>query len=210
MLDKRIIDHIVYCVPNLEDALNDLEKKLGVRPSFGGYHTTQGTKNAVLHLGNACYLEILAADKDNTAITPPRWMGIDLIQTPKITRWAIKSIDLQQDSQVLKKYQPDMGRIEGGQRRTSNGGLLTWQMIMPLAVPEVDIIPFMTDWQQSEVHPTGQMAEHCRLLDLTLTHPTPQNLQTTLSQLSLDLNVVKGASASITIKIQCPKGIVQL
>jgi len=102
MMHNRKIDHIVFAVPNLEAAMNEFEELTGIRPAFGGYHTTQGTKNAVVNLGNDCYLEILAADNDNTQIAPPRWMGIDLIESPQITRWSLKSKDLQSDSAVLK------------------------------------------------------------------------------------------------------------
>lgn len=209
-LTNRHIDHIVYAVPNLEKAIDDLEKELGVRPTFGGYHTTQGTKNAVLNLGNQCYLEILAADEENTNISPPRWMGIDLIQASKITRWAIKSANLAQDSIFLSQYQSDMGKIKGGQRKLSNGGQLTWKMIMPLASPEVEISPFMVDWQDSELHPTQQMEQHCELIGLEFTHPEPNSLSKVLDQLFLDLDVVKGDKISIMAKIKCPNGIVIL
>jgi len=59
-------DHIVYAVTNLEAAIDEFEKLSGLRPVFGGYHTTKGTKNALVNLGNECYLEILAIDEGNT------------------------------------------------------------------------------------------------------------------------------------------------
>ncbi|MEL6718114.1 MAG: VOC family protein, partial [Bacteroidota bacterium] len=73
------LDHIVYAVPNLEEAINWFEENAGIQPVFGGYHTTQGTKNALLKIGAQCYLELLAVDKENKEIVSPRWMGIDLI-----------------------------------------------------------------------------------------------------------------------------------
>jgi len=60
MINK--IDHIVLAVPNLEEGILWLEKKLGVRPAYGGQHLTEGTHNALLNLGNNCYLELLAID----------------------------------------------------------------------------------------------------------------------------------------------------
>ena len=64
----RQIDHIVYTVPNLEKAMDWFTEISGIQPAFGGYHTTQGTKNAVVNLGNSCYLELLAADNENKNI----------------------------------------------------------------------------------------------------------------------------------------------
>ena len=153
MFQKRKIDHIVYAVPDLEEAIDDLENRLGIRPTFGGYHTTKGTKNALVNLGNACYLEILTTDEKNTSVKAPRWMGVDLAGPPQITRWSLKSNQLEEDSKILQDYRVEMGMIEGGQRKMTDGRLLTWDMILPLAAPRVELMPFMTDWQHSDIHP---------------------------------------------------------
>ena len=68
----RQIDHIVYTVLNLDTAIADFDRKLGVRPIFGGYHTVFGTKNALINLDNGIYLELLAADETNTDVQVPR------------------------------------------------------------------------------------------------------------------------------------------
>ncbi|MEM8526612.1 MAG: VOC family protein [Bacteroidota bacterium] len=203
------LDHIVYAVPDLEATMNWFEEQTGVRPVFGGYHTTQGTKNALLKLGDQCYLEFLAADEKNTAITPPRWMGIDLIAQSRITRWAVQSTDLQKDSKILKSYDSKMGNTAGGQRKMTNGKLLTWELTMPLAEPEVEILPFLIDWQRSESHPTDSLEQHCHLVELKLTHPNPDSLQEVLGQLNLNINISKGA-VNINAVIQSPKGLLVL
>lgn len=207
---NRKIDHIVYTVLDLEEAMDVFEKSTGIRPVFGGYHTHQGTKNAIINLGEAAYLEFLTKDDTNLAISPPRWMGVDLIQNPQMTRWSLKSSDLAKDSAILKKYDDKLGEIQGGQRRMTNGELLSWQMIMPLATPAVNIIPFMTDWQKSTVHPTSQLPAQCRLLAMEFTHPEPQKLTSTLDQLALDLSVRKADKATIRAKIEGPAGIICL
>jgi hypothetical protein len=56
--------------------------KLGVKPVIGGRHLLHGTKNALINLGNQCYLEILAKDEENPTFKGTRWMGIDLITQP--------------------------------------------------------------------------------------------------------------------------------
>ncbi len=203
----REIDHLVYVVKDLEAAMIWFEIKLGCQVTFGGYHTTQGTKNALINLGNQCYLEILAID-GNTSIPAPRWMGIDVFDEPQLTRWSLKSTDLQHDSQILKKYNPQMGEIKGGQRKTSSGNQLTWEMIMPLAKPAVEIIPFMTDWQQSAVHPTGQLPEECELIELELTHSSPHLIQKVVDELHINGTIKKGNEISIKAKIKCPNGII--
>jgi hypothetical protein len=141
----REVDHLIYCVPNLEEAIAWFEEQAGVRPVVSGKHPTKGTRNALVNLGNKCYLELLAADYENTSFNGNRWMGVDTIETPTMTRWSLKSEHLQNDSRMLKSYHSAMGVIEGGQRQTSTGEILHWKMSLPLAEPLVEIIPFITD-----------------------------------------------------------------
>ena len=210
MLFKRKIDHIVYAVPNLEEAIGDLEKRLGIQPTFGGYHTTKGTKNALVNLGNECYLEILAIDEKNTNIKAPRWMGVDLAGPPQITRWSLKSSQLVQDSQIIQGYHPEMGVIEGGQRKMTDGRLLTWNMILPLAAPRVELMPFMTDWQRSDIHPARELPKTCKLEGLQFYHPSPESISGYFDQLGLEVNILKSEQVEIKIGITCPKGRIQL
>ena len=206
----RPIDHIVYAVPNLEIAMDELETKMGIRPVFGGYHTTKGTKNALLNLGDNCYLEILAADDKDGNVKPPRWMGIDLIQESQITRWAIKSKNLKEDQAILQTYNAQMGEIEQGQRKTQSGQLLTWKMILPLAQPSVEIMPFMTDWQQSDIHPADQLEQHCSLTKLVASHPNPDQIIPFLKRLSARIEIIKSEEVCIKAYIQTPIGEVVL
>ena len=206
----RVIDHLVYAVPDLEKAMDDFENLTGIRPTFGGYHTTKGTKNAVVNLGNACYLEFLAIDENNEKISAPRWMGIDFIEKTQMTRFALKSENLEKDSAILKKYAAEMGEISGGARKTSDDKLLKWEMILPLAAPAVEIAPFMCDWSQSEVHPTDSMPQECELIGLHFTHTHPESVTSLFNELDVDLNVIEGEKATIIAEINTPKGVFKL
>ncbi|MEM9834226.1 MAG: VOC family protein [Bacteroidota bacterium] len=210
MSEKRAIDHIVYVIPNLEEAIDRFEQQSGVRPVFGGYHTTQGTKNAIVNLGDACYLEFLATDEENHDVQPPRWMGVDLITTPKITRWSLKSSDLGKDSEILKNYNPSMGVVKGGQRNMTNGQLLTWEMSMPLAEPEVEIIPFLTNWQYSDIHPSEPLPEQCHLLRISAVHPDPNSLYPVLNYFYPEFELTQAEQVSLSIEIQTPNGVLYL
>ena len=209
-MDERIIDHIVYAVPNLEEAMNWFQGVSGVRPVFGGYHMTEGTKNALINLSNGAYLEFLAVDQSNNTIEANRWMGIDLIRESKVTRWALKSKNLHADAKTLKAYNPEMGRLKGGQRKMANNQMLTWELAMPLATPEIELVPFMTDWQNSDIHPTDSLEKTCTLLDLTMRHPHPGSCSDVLSAFGYKDILSKGESPEISIRIQCPKGIIEL
>ena len=207
-MPNRTIDHIVYAVPNLEIAMEQFEKATGVLPVFGGYHLTKGTKNALVNLGNQCYLEILAIDDQNTNIAPPRWMGIDLIQQPLVTRWCLKSSNLQRDSEHLQRINPMLGVINGGQRKTSNGDILAWKMILPLATPAVDVLPFMVDWRKSTVHPTDNLLPTVGLERIQLFHPQPEKQNSILRNLQVEIDVQEAPTASIKMHLKTPKGLV--
>lgn len=188
--------------------MEQFQADTGISPVFGGYHLSKGTKNALVNLGNQCYLEFLAIDETNTAIAPPRWMGVDLIaDTAQITRWSLKSSQLKMDSQLLKQVHPSLGTIQGGQRKMTNGKLLTWEMILPISSPVVDILPFMTDWQHSEAHPTDQLPIFCQLLALQFFHPIPKSVQKTFKALDLGYTIQKGPSPAIQLRLETPKGI---
>lgn len=209
-LQERVIDHFVYAVPDLEASVDWWEKKLGVRPLMGGTHAKEGTQNAILNVGNRCYLEILAIDVGNTIKNTNRWMGVDLITKPRLTRWCLKSSDLVKDSKSLKKYDPHMGLVQAGHRRTVSGKILSWEMARPLSMPEVEIVPFMTDWHRSESHPTDDLPEICALLDVTLTHPDPDQVKTVFIDLSLDTPVLQGMRQSISISLRTANGLLIL
>jgi len=148
------IDHLVYCVHNLEEGINYFIDNYGIHPVIGGRHLNEGTKNAIINLGNKCYLEILAVDEENTKKAKNRWMGIDLLTSPKITRWAIKSTNLEEDKHALIRYNDQLGQVESGLRKRPNNTNLTWKLTKPLSHPEVEAVPFLVDWSGTDSYPT--------------------------------------------------------
>ncbi|MEM9929125.1 MAG: VOC family protein [Bacteroidota bacterium] len=203
----RLLDHIVYTVPDLPAAMEDLARRLGVQPVIGGRHDTQGTKNALINLDNGAYFEILAADDTNTAIPPPRWMGVDVLTRPQITRWALKSDDLAADGQVLQAYHPGMGRPTAGSRQRPDGSWLRWTLNLPLPTPEVEVVPFMVDWSASEVHPHDVLPDMgCRLVSLVVLHPEPEKIKAVLAQLNCELEVRQADAAGLRLEVRGPSG----
>lgn len=206
----REIDHIVYCVPDLEQAINNFHEKTGTKPIIGGRHLKKGTRNALVNLGNKCYLEFLAIDKDSQ-VAAPRWMGIDLINEPTITRWSLKSTDLEAEQTILNSYNPSLAAIEEGERITAEGELLKWQMTLPISTPEIELVPFMTDWSQSDMHPTDSIPLECELLELQLYAEERNDLQDiSIEQLAGRSISSYGEPNRITIKIKGPKVILEM
>ncbi len=189
----------------------EFEKRIGVRPVFGGYHATQGTKNALINLNDGCYLELLAIDTTNKDIKPPRWMGVDVLTKNKLTRVALKSNSLQEDSIILKEYNSEMGTVNKGLRKTTNGNVLQWELIMPLATPEVEIVPFLIDWSKSEIHTSNYMADmRCELVEIYATHPNPEKYMDVLESLNFDMRVKTDKEVALKAILKTPLGIIHI
>jgi hypothetical protein len=204
------LDHLVYCVHDLAASTKAFELASGVAPVFGGYHRTQGTKNALVGLGGDTYLEFLAIDPDNTAIAAPRWMGIDLLGEAKLTRWAIKSTEIEREAAWLENHQSQLGQVSGGERLTPAGGLLRWQLSLPLAEPEVELAPFLIDWSASEQHPAAGLPGEVELIELELFHPDPARLSPLFKRLEIKISIKRADSVRISARFSTPKGILQL
>jgi Glyoxalase-like domain len=205
-----IIDHIVYAVPDFDYAIHDLEEKLGIKPVIGGRHLLRGTKNALLNLGNSCYLEILAVDHENTSFIGQRWMGMDLITQPTITRWAVQTYEIEKNSNLLNKLHQELGIPAQGERKNAEGETLRWKMTLPLPAPEIDIIPFLIDWSSSDFHPTDRLEAGCTLSGFTLFHPNPENIISLFNSLAFSLPIFNAPFPKIKIQILGNNGIIEL
>ncbi len=211
-LGNRNLDHLVYCVPNLEQSMQEFSDTIGVIPVIGGRHLTKGTKNALFKLGERCYFEILAIDEDNSEVAMPRWMGIDLISKPKLTRWAISSEDIIADQKLIKAFNPQLAQMEEGQRRLLDDGLLKWNMLLPQAEPLVELVPFVIDWSSSPYHPAERLSEsQAAILSITFTHSREDNqLQALLGKLLGQIDIELGPVTEISVVIEGPRGSMML
>ena len=203
------IDHIVYAVPNLVKGCLSIEEMIGITPVYGGKHEHQGTHNALVKIGESCYLEVIAIDPGNDQVTAPRWMGVDDIYAPMITRWAIKSDDIGRDVLALIGENKALGDIKAGSRVTPDGNLLTWELSMPKATPTVEALPFLIDWKRS-IHPTTGLKGGCHLLDITLKHPTPNSISNVIREFGLEIEVFLAEEIAIEITLDTPNGLIKL
>ncbi len=203
------VDHLVYAVPNLKKAITELKKRLGVEPVIGGHHRSQGTHNALVHLGKGCYLEVIAPDPDNDTFSGQRWMGLDLISKPCITRWAVKTNNLNRDRAYLSVVDPQLGTLKGGSRKKPDGSKLIWKATTALPDPAVELLPFVIDWKGGD-HPTKSLPQVCKLVELRSTHPTPFMIETAIHSLNIDMKLGVADEVSITAVIQTPDGTVEL
>ncbi len=203
------VDHLVYATPSLSAGIDQVEQLIGVRATPGGQHPGVGTRNALVSLGPATYLEIIGPDPDQPKPAAGRTFGIDTLSAPRLVGWAAKESDLERLVQNATAHDIALGPVTAGSRRTPQGTLLAWRFTSPRGVVADGIVPFFIDWGTSP-HPAGSAAAGATLVAFRAEHPQPEQVQKMLRDLGLDLTVSAGAAPALIATVQCPRGRVDL
>lgn len=179
------IDHLVYAVPDLADAVVDIESRFGVAPSPGGAHVGLGTFNALLGLGGRTYLEIIGPDPAQPDPSGPRPFGIDDLESPRLVGWCAAPTRPLADVVALARdagYDP--GDPHTMTRRRPDGVVLEWELTLTsLDATEGGVLPFFIDWGRT-VHPSESIPIGGSLVALDLFHPQPRSIDIVLSAIS--------------------------
>jgi Glyoxalase-like domain len=203
------VDHLVYATPDLNRGVEEIEKILGVRATPGGQHPGRGTRNALITLGPAIYLEIIAPDPEQPPPKTPRPFGIDGLKASRLVAWAAKGSDLESLRDEAARKGARLGEVMSGSRRRTDGVLLSWRYTDPQTVLADGLVPFFIDWGQSP-HPARTAAQGASLIALRAEHPDAQRVQRLLNELGLDLPVQTGATPALVAIIDSPRGRVEL
>jgi hypothetical protein len=202
------VDHLVYAAPDLDAAVADLHTRLGIEAVFGGSHPGVGTRNALIALGPASYLEIIAPDPAQTP-SAPRTFGIDDLKQARLVTWAAKSQDLDTLRRDAAAHGIGLGPVGSGSRKRPDGVLLSWRYTSPRTVVADGLVPFFIDWGSSP-HPSQTAAQGATLVELRAEHPDARRVGAFLRQLGLELPVKEGPKAALVAVIESPAGRVEL
>ena len=203
------VDHLVYATPNLNLGIETAEKLFGVRATPGGQHPGLGTRNALIALGPASYLEIIGPDPDQPRPVGPRRFGIDDLKAPHLLTWVAKGKSLETFAADAKAHGVDLGAVLPGSRTRPDGVVLKWTYTDPQTVLADRLIPYLIDWGSSP-HPSATAAKGVTLVGLRAEHPNAEKVQKMLTQLGLDLVVTRGPRPSIIATFDSPRGKVEL
>ncbi len=208
---SRVIDHLVYASPDLATASAAIATSLGVTPSPGGQHVSRGTRNELVSLGGATYLEIIGPDPDQPSPDGGRPFGVDQLTDARLVAWCVRPQRRLDDIVAdARRVGVDFGEIEAMSRRRPDGVLLDWRLTLPqLDGPFGCAAPFLIDWGESS-HPTDMLPVCARLAELSIAHPNPATLHAALDLVGIDGVDVATGPPSLTARIAGPFGEVTL
>ncbi len=202
------LDHLVYAVPDLARGVRDFAERLGARPLPGGSHPVWRTRNALLPLGPASYLEIIGPDPDAAAPAPDIF-GIASLTAPRLATWAAKSADLAGLAERARSHGIDLGAPGPGRRLQPDGTMLAWELTDPFKPRAGGVLPFFIHWR-GEAHPASAGPALVSLVSLRAEHPDAAAVGTQLRALEVELEVAPGPGPALFAVLRTPRGTVTL
>jgi len=177
-----LIDHIIYADPDLDRAISTFSETYGIAPLAGGQHLGFGTRNALIGLGNAAYLELMAVDPQQDVPASRRFFGLDAHVRPYIAAWCARAPrPLEETVAIARAAGLELGEIFSMSRTRHDGTTISWRLTSPFATRD-GVLPFYIDWGSSP-NPGASMPTMLALDSLTAIHPEPDRIRTILGAL---------------------------
>lgn len=203
------VDHVIVGVSDLELGMATLERLTGVRPIVGGAHPGQGTRNALLSLGDGTYLELFAPNPAEP-VGSPKVRELRNLTGLKPLGWAIAPGDAEAVRSALGAQGFTLSAPEAGSRARPDGSVLKWETFGFEHFDDA-LAPFFIRWQQpADLHPSRTSPPGCRLVAIHLHGPKPGRLADAIGALRLTVTVAKASQPRMAVDLDCPKGPVSL
>jgi hypothetical protein len=206
------VDHFMLAAPNLEAATADFERRTGVRPSEGGRHPGQGSRNVLAALGEGCYLELIGPDLSQDRTNNFGEM-LSRLSGPALLKYAVRTNDIdaahaRATSFGLWPLSSSGARASGPfamSRAVPGGGLLRWRLLLLGSDGYEGCVPFFIQWD-SEPHPSQTSAKGCTLEKFWVEHPDARGLATLYAGLDVAVDVVAAQQPALKLLVRTPKG----
>jgi hypothetical protein len=206
------LDHIMLAAPDLESALADFERRTGVRPSEGGQHPGQGSRNVLATLGNGCYLEIIGPDLSQDRSNNFGEV-LSSLQAPTLLKFAMGTHDIEAVHRRASKLglwplASSGARANGPfamSRTLPTGEALKWRLLLLGSSDYEGYVPFFIEWD-GEPHPSQTAAPGCVLERFWVEHPDAAGLAKLYSELEVAIDVLPADQRRLNLALQTPKG----
>lgn len=171
-----VLDHLAVVAPTLAEGLAHIRESLGLDIPEGGRHREMGTRNHLLRLGDALFLEVIAVDSEAPPPARPRWFGLDDAASVRAD-W--------ESGRRLRAFVARTGDLDGllarhpglfGTPLRMSRGSLSWRFALrdDGTLPMDGLLPCLMDWGPSG-NPARAMPDlGARLAAFRLEHPEPE------------------------------------
>jgi extradiol dioxygenase family protein len=200
-------DHMLLGCGDLDQGIEFVERRVGVRAAMGGVHPGRGSRNALLSFGERRYLEIIAPDPAQPRSSDVRQLY--KIESPRLIGWVSHVDDMDALARKLTAANVPFKPPTPGSRKRPSGELLRWKLLY-LSDDQGGLLPFFIEWDKQSPHPSIDAPKGCRLVQFQLASPQPDALRATVSRLQLDVAVVNAPQPAIHAKLTGPKGTLSL
>jgi hypothetical protein len=199
------VDHVIWAVSDLDQGIAYIEEKTGVRAIIGGVHPGRGTRNALISLGERCYLEILSTDPAQPKVEDQFADFVRNLEEPQIMGWAAGTRDIAAVEKGIRDAKIEMMGPEPGSRRKPDGSTLKWKSIS-VGGHDGTVVPFVIEWGIDSTHPSEDSPKGATLRELQLVHPKPGDVNPFLEAMGLSIRAATGPKPKITAVLDSPKG----
>lgn len=142
------LDHIVYTVPNIHQAISSMQNIFEVSPIIGGKHPSYYSINALADLGSQAYLELISYD--DSMNQPTGLLGAFPILNSSYYGWCISTDDWDEVRECVKATDFIVSDIANGTRIKPNGEKVSWEFasLVKQSTQKKDFsIPFILRWK---------------------------------------------------------------
>jgi hypothetical protein len=143
------IDHLVIAVRDLDDAADELERRVGLAATGGGRHPTLGTQNRLAWLGDT-YLELVSIA--DPSVAEGSWLGVPTLAALErgggLATWAIATDSIDADIAALRGIGAGFGDPTRGERVRPDGTIVRWRLAIGGALGPAEP-PFLIEHEAS-------------------------------------------------------------
>lgn len=181
-------DHLTVIAPSLVEGVEHVRACLDLDIPMGGAHPEMGTHNHVLRVGDDTYLEVIAVDPAAPAPAGPRWFGLGDAASvrahwergERLRGWVARTDGM---DAVLAAH----GELFGGWTTVSRGGQISrFSLLSDGALPMGGALPSVIDRGGRPSPVPGMPDLGARLLDVTLEHPSPEEIAALYARVGID------------------------
>lgn len=144
------LDHIIIATPDAKKTAYEFGNNNRVTIVRGGKHEEWGTQNYLAYFSNDCYIEWISVFNKKKAFAsenPLVQQVVEALETDseKTIQCAFRTDNIAAYTENLQELGIHYTGPVDGSRTKSDGELLEWKMLFPLAKTK-DLLPFLIEW----------------------------------------------------------------